>query len=533
MVLEPEVTHGTADAFGQAGRKLATLLNLPDTRHTLLVGEDLESWREGVRESFGECHQARSLEDAGLSSYACRHPYDLVVWSPGPACRAAELAAGLARIRERLGEGGALLLRVENRLGLRSAWRRPASLLSSRSLIAPQYRSRLGRAGFTRIHEYLPLPGLRETEEFVDASLGTVALPSHAHPLERGLNRAGLLPLVHEGYFYLASGPRGGTWSTLQAIGRHLPADEGSCPTTPEIERFDLRDRGALVLLLRDPGSGRRFVCRITTSPEVDRVVGRNADWTCRIHSMPRIAARIKRRIPAPLGRFSLGDATAYLEEMVPGSVGWKLAGRPHLEPSLFAGTYRFARDLSEGTAVEASLQGPALESLLAREAHAWVDGETSALLEALHAVLRERTHGTRRRLVWSHGDYGYGNVIADPRTGSLLGVIDWDQAREDLAGIDLLHFLVQRARGMRALSLPAALRVVGEPLLDGGFRGIDPRLDYEDWHPLTPALRRELLGWLTLRIVQRMLKYPLDYSRSRAEALAALAWACRVVQAA
>jgi len=53
--------------------------------------------------------------------------------------------------------------------------------------------------------------------------------------------------------------------------------------------------------------------------------------------------------------------------------------------------------------------------------------------------------------LAASHGDYGYGNILVDPRDGRLLGVIDWDTGRKkELAGVDIMNLLIQKTRTER-----------------------------------------------------------------------------------
>ena len=47
-----------------------------------------------------------------------------------------------------------------------------------------------------------------------------------------------------------------------------------------------------------------------------------------------------------------------------------------------------------------------------------------------------------------SHGDYGYGNIITDPRNGRLNGVIDWDTGRKrEFVGVDIINLMIQKHR--------------------------------------------------------------------------------------
>ena len=50
--------------------------------------------------------------------------------------------------------------------------------------------------------------------------------------------------------------------------------------------------------------------------------------------------------------------------------------------------------------------------------------------------------------VVFSHGDFGYGNILYDSRTASLSGVIDWDTSRDvELPGVDFINLLIQKFR--------------------------------------------------------------------------------------
>jgi aminoglycoside phosphotransferase (APT) family kinase protein len=149
-----------------------------------------------------------------------------------------------------------------------------------------------------------------------------------------------------------------------------------------------------------------------------------------------------------------------------------------------------------------------------------------------LRSLLRTRARGAERTRVWAHGDFGYGNAMVDPRTGALRGIIDWDQARVDLAGVDLLNFLVQREMGARACSFLAAFTDVARRVATGGFRAVHPSVDYEERLGLSPAERRDLVGWAALRMAERAIRYPRLFDRSRAETGEVLRAACEAISA-
>jgi hypothetical protein len=524
----PLSDHGsTGDPFGEQGSKLSVLLGQGGAGLSLFIGNAPAGWREGLEALSRASVRAGSPAELA-SALSAPSGYDLVVWQLAGG-EAPPLERWLSRVRNALRPGGSLLLLAENRLALRSLARRPLRLFERGTRMAGQYRSCLRRAGFERVREFLPLPELSGPEEFVSSREGEVSLPSYRSQAEHALNRVGLFPLTHEGYLYLASGPMGGPEELLDELGRQLSSTLGAAQDLT-LERFDLRDRGALVLLVRDRTTGRRFLGRITTTEQVDRVVARNAEWTTRILAAPHIPTEVKRRIPRPHGTLLLRSCTAHVEDLVEGVIAWKAAGVRRIEDELFRGVYGFLRDFNQATRLRIRLGETELEHLLGAARRPWLDDETASLLAALRRELRDRALAQERTLVWAHGDFGYGNALVDPKTGTLRGIIDWDQGREDLAGIDLLNFLVQRERAVHGRSLPAALLETGQRVIAGGLRGADTRVDYEDHVPLEPEVRLEMLGWLALRFAERGSRYPQIFQGSRDEIHAVVRWACRLL---
>jgi hypothetical protein len=498
--------EGVADTPvpGLKGPKLGLLLGAASDADVLLAGDALAGWEAGCRGRFGTCTfaaGARELDDVLAGS----RTFGLVVWALREPWPLRGLDRRLRALRARLAPGGALVLFAENRWSLRSAASSGLAAAFVHGATAMAYRRTLRRAGFPSVELFLPAPGGPDAEEYVHARHGRLYLPSYASRLERLLHRLRLFPLVNPGFLFIASpaaSPTAGICRTLSAA-----VTAGSPGTEPlHLERFDLRHRGALVLLLRTADGRARFVARIAASPDVDTVISSNALWTERLRALPA-AANIRDRIPAPAAVLPLAAGRAYMEELVPGVVAWKISRIAALEPVMFAGMVAFARDLVTATSRTVTLDPPLLHQLLDTGATP-VDAVVAPALARVHRLLWRSAAGQRRLLAASHGDYGYGNAIADPRSGQIRGIIDWDQAREDIVGVDLLHFLVQRVRVMHAAPLPAAFRQVAEPFLAAGYAGADARLLPDDAGPAADTPRAELLAWLALRFTAATLKF-------------------------
>jgi hypothetical protein len=147
-------------------------------------------------------------------------------------------------------------------------------------------------------------------------------------------------------------------------------------------------------------------------------------------------------------------------------------------------------------------------------------------LLVGLRGSLRERLERQHRSFVWTHGDFGYGNVLANMRTGRLTGVIDWDQGLTDIAGVDLVNLLFQRERMRKGFSLSEAVSEVGSRIIRGGFASVDRRIDFESHFPESERSRAEIVAWSIWRFVERDIRYPQGFTRARGELCKVLQWA-------
>ena len=518
------------DAFGHKAPKLAALLGLSSAASVLVIGHDWRDWQDDLEGYFPTTVRPRSVIELE-SILSSGSVYDLILLSfrhgLGSSISTPQL---LEHLRNRLSPGGSLFFVAENRVALGRIARNPLSVLASGRTTSPSCRFRLWRAGFERVEEFLPLPRLWTAEEFVSSRYGEAALPADTPAIEVGLNRIGLLSILHDGCAYIASSRNAGTSAVLQRIATQL-APEAENEQSLVLERFDLRDRGALVLMVRSTAAGRRIVCRITTGEEIDRSVRLNAEWTARVRESPSVSAAVKQLIPTPLGSFSMRAGAGYIEELIPGTIAWKLARNSRLDFALQKAMgdfiYRFNRD----TAVTVRVDEIVFAGLM-KSAHVLsMDQETLRLVADLEHRLRNRMLSTDRWLVWAHGDFGYGNAIADSKTAALRGIIDWDQGRVDLAGVDLLNLLLFREPGRGNSPLVTSFQSIADRVVAHGFRGLDARLDYEDTFPLGEQGRLDVLAFVALRITQRAAIYPALFASSRAENHSILRWACEALR--
>jgi hypothetical protein len=516
------------DSFGYKAPKLAALLSHDPSGRVLFIGTRTTTWEADILSYFQGVVVVRSAAEFDAAVRADGY-YDLIVWTSLPTSTTRPLTQMLRRLRAVLTPTGSMFALIENRFDAKAILKNPKHALKAGRNSINGFRRALGRAGFDRVQEFLPFPNLPDVEEFVNSDSSRLALPAYASRLERLLNRWGLLPYVHTGAALIASAPEAGSGPIVKAIGAYLSRKGGDRKF--DLQRFDLRDRGSLILFLKRLETEETIVCRITTDPATDRIVNRNVEWTSRITTAANVGDGVKKLVPAPLGSFRIGDCTAYLESCIPGTIAWKLAGSAALEPVLFDGILTFISGFGRDTARTAQMDETELARLLDPPFPQRVEESLASAYDRLRDRLRLRVAGRTRRVVWAHGDLGYGNAIADPETGHIHGIIDWDQGREDVAGIDLLNFLIQRDRARRLSSAIGAFEEIGPAFISSGFSGCDARIAYENDFPAGQEERRELVGWAALRFAQRYMTYPSLLAGAREETRGILEHACGILE--
>ena len=123
--------------------------------------------------------------------------------------------------------------------------------------------------------------------------------------------------------------------------------------------------------------------------------------------------------------------------------------------------------------------------------------GAHAAGLDLVCREVRARLWNRTVRAGWVHGDFWLGNVLMDPQSGAVTGLIDWDRAgAAELGTLDLFHFLVVR----RMYTDGHEFGEVVASLLSGGQWRPDERavLDNTDLpFPATDERDRRMLLWL------------------------------------
>lgn len=213
-------------------------------------------------------------------------------------------------------------------------------------------------------------------------------------------------------------------------------------------------------------GAGEVAVGRITTddgarivkvalSPEGDAALARNRDRLVELLADARLGVSLD-LIPRPLATGELDGRRVEVEQARPGISLAHLLGRSD-DPAPLAAAVAAISAIHHATATRAPITHDDLA--------AWIDRPCALLRERLDgarwladlAPEVDRLAGELRGALASrtvtttliHGDYTPHNVLINPATGIVTGIVDWDQAAVGLPEIDLVHLAVA-ARAQR-----------------------------------------------------------------------------------
>ncbi len=458
-----DIAANMQDLFSNLALKYRTLLGLSKDARVLLAGEffsqrarqfqdvfqtiDIinDSWPRFDRESEGGAYDLICLDylmpEAGASFLA--------------------MASTAAKL---ISDKGTMILLVTNR----NIPGRLQSYLSGRksghahSLPLHDYQQDLATAGFTNLEPFLAVPNCIETEEHVSVSVRHLELPSHVSFRIRWLNWFGLLSRFHDEYLIFAS--------KHESIGLSLLGDNvGDIPWkkklagVPVVEKLLLRNRGAIIAALRDKESNEGVLIRISPSIQIDEVLSRNLSATVRLHQCARLRQKAKDLIPRVQMVVREGAGSVYFETLLPGVLLWTLKNGS-AKTAGFDGACDFLVQLFDATNEESvidearfqNLAGNCLDTLRGK-----FESERSVVrdLDKIEDWLQFRVLKRSIPLAIGHGDFGYGNILCDPRTGELSGIIDWDTYVEsEYPGVDMCNLLIQVTREGQGRGLAAAV---------------------------------------------------------------------------
>ncbi len=499
------------EACRGAGDNLRFLLGAPADGEVLVIGRNLDPWRSYFPEGRFE---------TGLHSVAGSGScFGLILYHSGSASSRPALEEQLGILPSLLRNGGHLLFFGGN----------PRSAVGMRKR---RNREHLDAAGLHVVKEFLGVPSHDFPEEMVVPGSRFLEPQGGGRPFS-GIAKAWVGAMApREGSIFLVSPSTiedGTAARTAEGhIRKYLASDDCSCT----VERIDFRQRGCLVLFIIERRSGKGFIARIVSDPESRKVVRGNADFLSFLRTSGNLGTGIKEKLPEPTGETEFPGITLFTETLIEGILAWK-AIRPSLREAMFDSSSNFIfelqlafrRKIELGEGDAEALFRPDMDGILAcRGADRSVTGDAAEDLPRIRRVLARR----ECFLTVSHGDYGYGNILVDPASGRLTGVIDWDTGRrDDLPGVDYLNMAVQRVRIERKTGVAQAFESTCTSVLQRGS------LDEGGFHAKEFGIEGDILKAVLhaglIRYMGRAARYPEVFSSEQADYRKSLEWLRRM----
>lgn len=281
---------------------------------------------------------------------------------------------------------------------------------------------------------------------------------------------------------------------------------------------FQLRTRGAAVVLLR--AGGHEFVVRAVPPGPLQAVIRDNHTAIAALRTALRVDEFLLGLIPEPVFEDRTNEELLLGETRLPGTLAWKLARSP-LGPVIHDEALRVLDALRAATLRSRPLRPSEVAAFVEQDRRRF---HSASFLddELRDAVDQELAHAsglleTAEFLPHaSHGDFGYGNMLVDPQSGRVTGVIDWDTVRMvDFPGIDRVNMEIQIRRSVFSESFADAVRSVWE------LRAAQEALRGPDGE----RRERGLYGFAVCRYIERSLSYPAVFHREAPGFSNALAW--------
>lgn len=490
------------------GDNLLLLMGLPAGCRVLAIGDNLDSWK-GL---FRNCSVSADVPEQSSGT----EPYGLILYHFAVAATSNSFGVDMKRSRSLLVENGSILVFAENptSLGnLRKLKQGEFGTFFGRSLRGyVAYEQELRRIGFGDVRCYYALPGLEQTEELVEVGSRMLEIPHYRHPLLHAASKFGLFRLLAEGFVFHAGMLGVESGDLINRINDELSRQSGRHVVRCALKRLDIRSRGALVLFLEDEESGKRFVARIISDKKIIEIVQKNHEFLCFLHNLYGLPETLKKQLPLTLLRMEYSGSSVYVESMVEGSPAWKVNGGK-LKVAIFQEAIGFLIQLNLATAQLKRLDDSDLDELLRDDLSRIVNSAVIASsfqekMVRLISGIRGHLKGRELYLTASHGDYGYGNILVDPGSGALKGVIDWDTARQrDFPDVDLLNLCIQKERAERVCGPLEAFSRVFNDYTSGGINAGLALWTQGTWDSVG---NRNLAVYLCfIRYTTRSLQYP------------------------
>lgn len=435
------------------GRNLLSLFALDSASPILIMGEGLRAWKD-VFPQARYCTTIHSIPDEHVK-------YDLILMEGSSAGSAGKLGQVLAQIKQRMSGYGALILLARNRFSFERMKRliKPAAPNSDGHAYSySQIINAVTSASFPHVYFFLTSSGdkaVQGIDEMVTPGSRFIEIPHYSHFLMKYIHSMGKYHLVHDRFAVLCMNRDLLQNALFERIRTALVESGIPGGASLHLERVDIRDRGALVLFVKETNTSNHFIARVVHSQEIKTIIRKNHSFLQWLQQNNNVPDAVKTKIPNPLAELSFHENHVFIESLMPGILAWK-ANRKSLKSRIFEDSMQFILDLMIATSQNVTLDEASLDDLFREDEYRVNDSECcpdgfKKLFNQKLALIKRMAADQDMWLSASHGDYGYGNILVDSHDGRLLGVIDWDTGRkQEFAGVDIMNLMIQKTRTER-----------------------------------------------------------------------------------
>lgn len=435
------------------GRNLLSLFALDDAGPILIMGEGLRAWKD-VFPKARYCKTIHTIPDD-----LARH--DLILLDGSAAGSAGELGQVLVQIKQGMSAHGALILLARNRFSFERMKGLIKPVASNRAKHAYSYNQIMNAAtsaSFPHVYAFLTFSGDEDAQgidEMVTPGSRFLEIPHYTHFLIKRIHSMGKYHLVHDRFAILCMQRALLQNALFERICTALGESGMQKRATLHLERIDIRDRGAIVLFIKDSNTSRHLIARVVHSQEIKLIVRKNHSFLQWLQQNNNVPDAVKAKVPNPLAEFPFQENHVFIESLLPGILAWK-ANRKSLKGRIFEDSIQFILDLIIATRRKVSFDQAGLDHFFKEDENSINGSEYCPdgfrrLFNQKLALIKRMAAGQDTWLSASHGDYGYGNILVDPHGGRLLGVIDWDTGRkQEFAGVDTMNLMIQKTRTER-----------------------------------------------------------------------------------
>ncbi len=163
------------------------------------------------------------------------------------------------------------------------------------------------------------------------------------------------------------------------------------------------------------------------------------------LHALPLLPGEVKRLIPKPRGARRIDGQQFYCEDRISGIPAAKIVNNERIKDAVLESAVDFLVALHQATLSTTTWSEGIYEekigNVIERVA---LGGRTGrGAFAGIERHLRSAFVGRRVATVLRHGDFSFANIVIDPRSHALTGIIDWDSSSPGLPlGIDMINVI-------------------------------------------------------------------------------------------